>query len=220
MYPTIFITVSRSYFFHRDFSFFLSIFLFSLLKYTIYKTGRVSSPIMRKLHRQLLDDNGNEVIVLPTKDDHVFFLRTNYPESQSPHHYYPGSQHKVNGDMVTKGRDNNILASGPGTITIHSDEVAIIYKLDVATLRNGFGAETSNETSSTKPLRSKSLPVSKVSKVSNIVQQEEKKNNNNNKEDEGDGDEKKIDSSSSKNEEKKESKIEIEMSKIKRKTTD
>ena len=172
-----------------------------------FQNGRVSSPIMRKLRRQLLDDNESEVIVLPTKDDHVFFLRTKYPGSQS-HHYYPGqSQHKVNGDMVTKGRDH-ILASGPGTITIHSDEVAIIYKLDVTKLRNGFG--TTNDitsTSSTKPLRSKSLP-SKVSKVSNIVQREGK----NNKEDEGDGDEKKIDSS--KEEEKKESKIEIEMSKI------
>ena len=116
-----------------------------------FQEGRVSSPVIRnsedKLGSITLDHDLSETITLKSKDDHIFFLRTNYRPAHHHHHHHhqniKSSKYIVDSKNIVIGRDHQPIISGPNKIVkIQRDEVAIIYTLNINELKRGHGFHT------------------------------------------------------------------------------
>ena len=70
----------------------------------------------------------------------IFFVVIIFFLTFHSHLYSTNARYDCTGEDVTKGRDFP-LVSGPTTVKIHPDEVALIYTLDNQELRRGVGGK-------------------------------------------------------------------------------
>ena len=88
-----------------------------------------------------METDGSEVVQLNSENEHVFFLRTKY-KPVGHHHLHVGPSHSYNcdGDKVIVGLKYSIQSGPNNTVRIQSDQVAIIYTLDVSKMKHGVGS--------------------------------------------------------------------------------
>ena len=118
-----------------------------------FQNGKISSPTLRHAARSsgTIEVDGSEVVKLSTKNDHIFFLRTQYkPVTHHRGSYKPNSAYSTEGDAVTVGRAYAVMSGPNNTVRIRDDEVAIIYTLDVSKMKHGVGRHHSLISQSSK----------------------------------------------------------------------
>ena len=120
-----------------------------------FQNGRVSSPVLRRTNQinnvdTVLETDGSEVVQLNSENEHVFFLRTKY-KPVGHHHLHVGPSHSYNcdGDKVIVGLKYSIQSGPNNTVRIQSDQVAIIYTLDVSKMKHGVGSPKSKHSRTT-----------------------------------------------------------------------